>query len=88
MNKYEERAGQERKAALRFSLMIWTAGIALIVVVLMILGLSSSAPRGFFSKSAIVAAVLLLILRQLNRRLRGRVPRASQPDPRSTLKLD
>lgn len=88
MNKYEERAEQQRKAALRFSLMIWTAGIALVVVVLLILGLSSSAPRGYFSKGAIAAAVLLLVLRQLNRRLRRRGPKAAQPDPQSTLKLD
>jgi hypothetical protein len=88
MNKYEQRAAEQRKAALRFSLMIWTAGIALVVVVLLILGLSSSAPPQFFTKGAIAAAILLLILRQLSRRLRGRGPRAAQPDPRSTLKLD
>lgn len=89
MNKYEARAEQQRKAALRFSLMIWTAGIALVVVVLLILGLSSSAPNGFFTKGAIVAAaLLLLILRQLNRRLRRTGPKAAQPDPQSTLKLD
>jgi hypothetical protein len=88
MNRYELRAQQQRKAALRFSLMIWTAGIALVVVVFLILGLSSSAPPRFFSKGAIIAAVLLLILRQLNRKLRGRSPKAAQPDPQSTLKLD
>lgn len=88
MNKYEQRAAEQRKAALRFSLMIWTAGIALVVVVFLILGLSSSAPPRFFSKAAIVAAVLLLVLRQLNRRLRGKAPKAAEPDPRSTLKLD
>jgi hypothetical protein len=88
MNKYEQRAEQERKAALRFSLMLWTAGIALVVVLLLILGLSNSAPSGFFSKGAIAAAVLLLVLRQLSRRLRRSGPRAAQPDPRSTLKLD
>ena len=88
MNKYELRAEQQRKAALRFSLMIWTAGIALVVVVFLILGLSSSAPPRFFSKGAIIAAILLLVLRQLNRRLRGRSPKAAQPDPQSTLKLD
>jgi hypothetical protein len=88
MNKYEMRAELERKAALRFSLMIWTAGIALIVVVLLILGLSSSAPPRFFSKGAIAVAILLLVLRQLSRRLRPRGSRAAKPDPQSTLKLD
>ena len=47
MNKYELRAEQQRKAALRFSMMLWTAGLALVVVILMILGLSSSAPGGY-----------------------------------------
>ena len=88
MNRYEQRAEEQRKAALRFSLMLWTAGIALLVVLLLIVGLSSSAPPRFFSKAAIAAAILLLVLRQLSRRLRGGRPRAAQPDPRSTLKLD
>ena len=88
MNKYEQRAEEQRKAALRFSLMIWTAGVALVIVVFLILGLSSSAPPRFFSKGAIVAAILLLVLRQLNRRLRRRGPKAAEPDPQSTLKLD
>ena len=89
MNRYEERAEQQRRAALRFSMMIWTAGIALVVVVLVILGLSTSAPSGFFSRGAIVAAVLLLVFRQISRRLRGRRgSRAAEPDPRSRLNLD
>ena len=88
MNKYELRAEQQRRGALRTSLMLWTAGLAFVVVVFLILGLNSQAPPRFFSRGAIVAAVLLLILRQLSRRLRGRAPRSAQPDPRSTLKLD
>ncbi|MBV9611728.1 MAG: hypothetical protein JO091_04615 [Acidobacteriaceae bacterium] len=88
MNRYEQRAEQQRKAALRFSMMIWTAGLALVVVVLIILGLSSSASPRYFSKAAIVVAVLLLILRQVSRRLRGKTPRAAEPDPQSKLRLD
>ncbi|MBV9407093.1 MAG: hypothetical protein JO211_17225 [Acidobacteriaceae bacterium] len=88
MNRYEQRAEQQRRAALRFSMMIWTAGLALVVVVLLILGLSNSASPHYFSKIAIAAAVLLLILRQVSRRLKGKTPRAAQPDARSTLKLD
>ncbi len=87
MNRYEERAEQQRRSALRFSMMIWTAGLALVVVVLAILGLSSAASPRFFSRGAIVLAILLLILRQVSRRLRGKSPRAAQPDPQSTLKL-
>jgi len=90
MNPYEQRAEQQRRAALRFSMMIWTAGIALVVIVLLIIGLSNSAPPRFFSRAAIAVAILLLIFRQLTRRLRGsgQGPRAARPDPRSTLKLD
>ncbi len=88
MNRYEQRAEQQRRAALRFSMMIWTAGIALVVIVLLILGLSSAAPPRYFSRTAIALAILLLILRQISRRLKGKGPRAAQPDPRSKLKLN
>jgi hypothetical protein len=67
---------------------VWTAGLALLIVIFLILGLNSSAPSGFFKTGAVVVAVLLQILRQLSRRLRGKAPRASEPDPKSTLKLD
>jgi hypothetical protein len=69
-------------------MMMGTAGIALVVVVILIVGLSSAAPAGFFTRAAIGVAVLLLILRQVTRRLRHRAPRAAQPDPKSTLHLD
>ncbi len=88
MNKYEQRAEQERKSALRSSMMIWTAGLALVVIAFGILGMSSAAPPRFFSKSAIVVVVLLLVLRQLSRRLKSKNPRAAQPDPQSRLNLD
>jgi len=88
MNKYEQRAKAERKAAVRSATSIWSAGLALIVVVVLIMGLSTSAPSSFYSKAAIGVAVLLLIVRQLSRRLQSNAPRASQPDPKSSIKLD
>lgn len=89
MNRFEQQAGRQRNASLRSSMSVWTAGLALLVVVFVIIGLSNSAPSGFFKTAAIVVAILFLILRQVNRRLRGRsAPRAAQPDPKSTLKLD
>lgn len=88
MTKYEQQARQQRTASLRTSMSLWTAGLALLVVIFLIVGLSNGAPSSFFKTGAVVIAVLLLILRQLNRRLRGKAPRAAQPDPKSTLKLD
>jgi hypothetical protein len=88
MNKYEQRAKAERKATVRASMSIWSAGLAFIVVVVLIMRLSTSAPSGFYSKAAIGVAVLLLIVRQLSRRLRGSAPREAQPDPKSSIKLD
>lgn len=87
MNKYEEQARAQRKAALRSSMSVWTAGISLIVVALVILGLRGSAPPDYFYKGALVIAVILLLLRQVSRRLKSKVPRAARPDPKSTLKL-
>jgi hypothetical protein len=88
MNKYEQRAQAERKAALRSAMTVWSAGLALIVVVVLIMGMSTSAPSSFYSRAAVGVAILLLIVRQLSRRLRSGAPRASQPDPKSSIKLD
>lgn len=73
---------------MRSSMMMGTAGIALLAVVLLIIGLNSSAPPSFFSRAAVVVAVLLLIVRQVGRRLKGKTPRAAEPDPQSKLDLD
>ena len=70
-----------------FSLTSPSALLALAAIVLVIIGLSGSASSQFLSRAAIGLAILLLVLRQLSRRLKGRSPRAAQPDPRSTLKL-
>lgn len=87
MNRYEQRARDQRAATLRFSAMLWTAGAALIVVVFAILGFSTSAPREFWYRGAVIVAILLLILRQVSRRLRVQNPRSAQPDPQSRLNL-
>jgi membrane protein implicated in regulation of membrane protease activity len=88
MNKYEQRAAQERKAALRSSIRIWTAGAALIGVAIAVLVVSSSAPSRSWSKSVILIAVLLLVLRQVGRRSKNKRSRVAEPDPQSRLKLD
>ena len=88
MNKYEQRAAQQRRQAMKSSATMWTAAVALVLVVLLILGLSSSAPSNFYLRAAIGVAVLLLILRQVARRSRGKMPKAAEPDPQSRLNLD
>ena len=91
MNRYEEQAKTQRNASLRRSTSLWTAGLALVVVMLVIIGLNGGASSSFFKTAAIVVAVVFLVLRQLSRRLGGKghtAPRAAQPDPKSTLKLD
>jgi hypothetical protein len=88
MNKFEVRAREERKAQVRSSMTLWTAGLVLVAVALAIIGLSSGAPRQFWSKAGIVLAILLLLFRQMARRMRGRTPKAAQPDPQSRLNLN
>lgn len=69
-------------------MMMGTAGIALIVVILLIVGFTSAAPPSFFTRAAIAVAVLFLIWRQVSRRRKGKTPRAAKPDPKSTLHLN
>ena len=88
MNKYEQRAEQQRRPAMKSSLTMGTAAVGLLAVVLLIIGMNSSEPRAFLSRAAIGLAVLLLIVRQLGRRSKGKLPRAAQPDPLSRLDLD
>ena len=87
MNKYEQRAEQQRRNALGMSKMLWSPGAALVIVVLLILGLSNSAPPQYYYRMAIVAAVLMLLVRQIARRTARTRPRAAEPDPKSRLNL-
>ena len=88
MNKHEQRFQRERRPSPASSMSVWNAAAALIIVVLLIVGLSHSGTSPLFTRVVIAAAVLLLVLRQISRRLKGRANRAAQPDPQSTLKLD
>ena len=88
MNKYEQRAAQQRRMALKSSTTMSTAAIALLVVILLILGLSGSAPSTFFGRGAVAVAIIWLIVRQLARRSRGKASKAAQPDPQSQLHLN
>lgn len=86
MNKYEKRAQQDRKAALRRAMMAATIGLVLIAIALVILGMSSSQSLAFYQKIAIGIIVLLLILRQIGRRMK-RKSKGPAPDEKSQLKL-
>jgi hypothetical protein len=66
---------------------LWTACLFLVAVVVLIAGIRESAPPDFFYKVAIGFAVLMLILRQVGKRMKSNGPRSAQPDPKSTLKL-
>ncbi|HMF78209.1 MAG TPA: hypothetical protein VK604_21305 [Bryobacteraceae bacterium] len=87
MAKHEASPRRQEFLPRRGSLMIWTSGIALVVVVLLIIALSGSTSR-LYSRSAIGAAVVLLLLRLVGRVLKVRSSRAARPDPQSTLKLE
>jgi hypothetical protein len=88
MNKYEKRAQAERKAVVRSSMTLGGAGLALVVVIVLILWLHSSAPAGSLSKVVIGVAVFLLIFRIAGRLIGKGLPRAAKPDPKSVIKLD
>ena len=89
MNRYEERNSRERKSTLRFSLLIGVVGLGVAILALAGLGVVSAAPQRFWSRTAIVAAILLLVMRQIMRRLNAKgKSRAAQPDPQSRLNLN
>jgi uncharacterized protein YhaN len=87
MNKHEQQAARQRQAALRSSMSLWTAGLFLVAVVIFIAGIRESAPPDFFYKAAIAMAVLMLVIRQVSKRMKSSGPRSARPDPKSTLKL-
>ena len=80
MKGFERQAQEQRRSMLKMSMLLWSLGGALLVVVLAIAGFSSSAPQGFWKDAAIVVAVLVLILRQVSRRLK--------PGRRREIKID
>jgi hypothetical protein len=83
--KFEQRAQQERRAGLRLGLLLSMCGLGLIVAIVAFVGAAGSGSSTYWRVAAAGAAVLLLILRQLSRRLnRSGAPKA---DPQSMLNL-
>lgn len=88
MNRFEQQAERTRRTLLRNSMLLWSIGGILLVGILVLLGYSSGANQEFWKGAAIVIAVLLLILRQVGRRLRPNTAKAVKPDEKSMLHLE
>jgi membrane protein implicated in regulation of membrane protease activity len=88
MNRFERQAEEIRRASLRNSLLLWSAGGILLIGALALLGYSGGAPQGFWRTAGVVVAILLLVVRLLGRRLKRGRSRAAQPDKQSLIHLD
>jgi len=88
MNRFEQSAERERRSNLRLSLLALSLAGILLVGALALLGYSGGAPQTFWTRAAIAVAVLMLLLRQLTRRLKSGRSRAVKPDEQSMLHLD
>jgi len=88
MKRFERQAEQTRRAGLRNSMLLWSAGGILVIAALALLGYSSDAPQRFWTWAGILVAALLLILRRLGSRLKSGKSRAAKPDEESMLHLD
>ena len=87
MNRFEQNAERQRRSSLRLSMMLLSLGGILLVGALALLGVSGGAPQTFWTRAAIAVAVLLLLLRQVMRRLKTSRSRAAKPDEQSMLHL-
>ena len=88
MNRFEQNAERERRSSLRLSLLVLSLGGILVVGALALLGYSGGAPQSFWTRAAIGLAILMLILRQVTRKLKSGRARAVKPDEQSMLHLD
>lgn len=88
MKKFEQQAQEQRRSMLKMSMLLWSLGGALLIVTLAIAGFSSSAPRNFWKDAAIVVAVVVLILRQVSRRLKSGRRHEINVDEQSKLHLE
>ncbi len=88
MNRFERQAEQTRRSSLQNSMLLWGAGGVLLIGVLALLGYSGGASPGFWKGAAILVAVLLLVIRQVGRRLKTGHSKAVKPDEQSMLHLE
>ncbi len=85
MTRDRKSLGNSRRTGRRS---LWTAGLALILVVLIIFHLNGGLEPSAYPKVAIGLAVLFLVSRQVSRRTLGKRLRTAEPDPQSQLHLD
>jgi hypothetical protein len=78
---------QRRQSTLRNSVLVGAVGLGLAMLALAGLGSLFAVPRSYWTRVALVIAILFLILRQVMRRM-NKKPRTVQPDPESVLKLN
>lgn len=83
MNRFEKESMRRRRSPAT----LWTVALVLVALAVAVVGLSTGAPKPFWTKAAVVLALLLLVLRQVKRRTKGRPSKAAQPDPQSRLNL-
>ena len=88
MNKYERALERDRKSAMRVSVLIGTIGLGFAMLALAALGVIFAAPQRFWWTTIVFLAVVLLVLRQVMRRLSSNGRKLARPDPESILKLD
>ncbi len=88
MNKYEKQAQAERKSVLRSSMSLGGAGLAIIILGVLLLWLNSHGPVSYSGKIVVGLAVLLLVFRLVGRVLSRGLPKAARPDPKSVIKLN
>ena len=90
MDKYQRpvtRGPRMDRTPVRSSRTLWTAGLALVAVVLIISRLNGDASP-VYPKVVIGLVVVVLVFRQWGRRAGNKGPRAAEPDPLSRLHLD
>lgn len=78
---------KRQQVQMRGNLSLMSLAAMLVLVGLLILGLSYAAPKNYYTRIGIGAAVVLLVLRQITRSRVGKRSKAAEPDPASKLHL-
>ena len=88
MNSGNRHGNGKRALQMKGNLTLMSLAVTLVIAVLVFLGLSYAAPSRYYSRTAIVAVVVLVVLRMVTRRIKGQKSKAAEPDPQSRLNLE